>query len=232
MLALGVASLPGRVGAPSRRGELTGSRTWRGRAPVLARCGPEGSQGPREFRAACVAGLAALALASPAEARLEGVNRPDLLPEGPVVSVIDVAGFLSPSQEAEISRVIAGMEKDTGVRLRVLCQNYPETPGLAVADYWKVDDDSVVFVADPSFGRGGGNILNFNVGTNLDLAIPGSFWSRLTGKYGNRFYWRENGEDFSILNAVTAIDRCAREPEAPGKCQTIVGAYDEDAKQR
>ncbi len=61
------------------------------------------------------------------------------------------------------------LESDTGVKLRVLAQNYPTTPGLAVRDYWKVDEDTVVFVADPSLG---GNILNFNVGANIDLRIP------------------------------------------------------------
>lgn len=30
-----------------------------------------------------------------------------------------------------------------------------------------------------------------------------SFWSRLAGKYGNKFYWQEKGEAASILNAVS-----------------------------
>ena len=43
-----------------------------------------------------------------------------------------------------------------------------QTPGLAIRDYWGVDADTVVFVADPNTG----NILNFNVGDNVDLNVP------------------------------------------------------------
>lgn len=40
--------------------------------------------------------------------------------------------------------------------------------GLAVRDFWEVDDSTIVFVADPTFG----GILNFNVGANVDLQVP------------------------------------------------------------
>lgn len=43
-------------------------------------------------------------------------------------------------------------------------------------DYWGVDENSIIFVADPNFG----NILNFNVGSNVDLQVPPNFWTRLT----------------------------------------------------
>lgn len=36
-----------------------------------------------------------------------------------------------------------------------------------------------------------GNIINFNIGSLIDLDIPQSFWSRVAGKYGNMFYWKE-----------------------------------------
>lgn len=36
-----------------------------------------------------------------------------------------------------------------------------------------------------------GNIINFNIGASVDLDVPRSFWSRLAGKYGNMFYWKE-----------------------------------------
>lgn len=40
--------------------------------------------------------------------------------------------------------------------------------GLAIKDYWGVDDSFVVLVADPNFG----DILNFNVGQGVDLEVP------------------------------------------------------------
>ncbi|GAQ84670.1 hypothetical protein KFL_002000060 [Klebsormidium nitens] len=154
---------------------------------------------------------------SPAEARPAGVNRPELLPKR-FARVIDVAGFLSEGQEKRLEKDLERLEDDTGYKLRVLAQNYPETPGLAVRDFWKVDDRSIVFVADPSLG---GNILNFNVGAEVDLNVPKSFWSRLSGKYGNKFFWQEKGEDASIEAAVIAIDTCLREPPGPRACANI-----------
>ncbi|KAL5740828.1 hypothetical protein ACOSQ2_030008 [Xanthoceras sorbifolium] len=151
-----------------------------------------------------------------------GVNKPELLPEE-FTSVIDVAGFLSDGQERRLAQEIANIEKDTGFKLRVLAQNYPETPGLAIKDYWQVDDRTIVFVADPTFG----NILNFNVGASVDLDIPRSFWSRLAGKYGNIFYWKEKGEDASIEAAVMAISNCLREPVGPNNCSEVGKALQE-----
>ncbi|KAK6126213.1 hypothetical protein DH2020_040056 [Rehmannia glutinosa] len=101
-----------------------------------------------------------------------GVNKPELLPKE-FTTVIDVAGFLSDGQEKRIVQEIAALEKDTGYKLRVLAQNYPDTPG---------------------------NILNFNVGATVDLDIPRSFWSRLAGKYGNIFYWKERFDFLGIIN--------------------------------
>ncbi|KAM3205343.1 thylakoid lumenal 15.0 kDa protein 2, chloroplastic [Capsicum annuum] len=145
-----------------------------------------------------------------------GVNKPELLPKE-FTPVIDVAGFLSDGQEKRLAQEITDIEKDTGFKLRVLAQNYPDTPGLAIKDFWQVDDRTIVFVADPTFG----NILNFNVGVTVDLDIPRSFWSRLAGTYGNMFYWKEKGEDASIEAAVMAISSCLREPVGPNNCSEI-----------
>ncbi|KAE9465457.1 hypothetical protein C3L33_02632, partial [Rhododendron williamsianum] len=145
-----------------------------------------------------------------------GVNKPELLPKE-FSTVIDVAGFLSDGQEKRLAREIDDIEKDTGFKLRVLAQNYPNTPGLAIKDFWQVDDRTIVFVADPTFG----NIINFNVGNTVDLDIPRSFWSRLAGKYGNIFYWKEKGEDASIEAAVMAISNCLREPVGRNNCSEV-----------
>ncbi|XP_009588210.1 thylakoid lumenal 15.0 kDa protein 2, chloroplastic-like isoform X2 [Nicotiana tabacum] len=150
-----------------------------------------------------------------AEAKV-GVNKPELLPKE-FTPVIDVAGFLSDGQEKRLAEEITDIEKVTGFKLRVLAQNYPDTPGLAIKDFWQVDDRTIVFVADPTFG----NILNFNVGATVDLDIPRSFWSRLAGQYGNMFYWKEKGEDASIEAAVMAISTCLREPVGPNNCSEV-----------
>ena len=193
--------------AGSRRGVLRGLAA----VPVAGRA------------AGAAAGLQALQLAGPraAQARLEGVNKPELLPPGPVTPVLDVAGFLSEGEVQRIRKMVELLEKDTDVKLRVLAQNYPNTPGLAIKDYWGVDDKTVVFVADPNTG----NILNFNVGTEVDLLVPQNFWSRLAGKYGTKKYWQNNGEEVSILSAVSAINRCLREPIGRGQCSQVDGSY-------
>lgn len=148
--------------------------------------------------------------------RLEVANNPELLPKE-YTTVIDVAGFLSQGQESRIKEAVARLEEDTGFKLRVLAQNYPITPGVAVREFWHVDEKTIIFVADPSLG----NILNFNVGAGVDLSVPRNFWKRLAGKYGNLFYWREKGEDASIEAAVSAIGNCLRQQINPHTCSEI-----------
>lgn len=168
---------------------------------------------------------AAVLTCGDALARPEPVNKPELLPPGEKTTVIDVAGFLTAGEEARIREQIKGIEDDTGFKFRLLAQNYPETPGLAIKEYWGVDDMTIVCVVDPSFG----DILNFNVGQNVDLEVPRSFWSRVAGKYGNKFYFRDNGTEAAINNAVSAINTCLREPSGKLKCANVQGELGEQA---
>lgn len=153
----------------------------------------------------------------PANARLEGVNKPELLPSEPGLNVIQVEKFLTKGQEKRLDNLLSKLEKDTGWRVRVLCQAYPRTPGLAIRDYWDLgkegqkDDKYVVLVVDQFGGKG--NVLNFNVGEGVKFALPNVFWTRLTGKYGTTFFVKENGIDLAITNAVEAIVSCLRSDE-------------------
>jgi uncharacterized membrane protein YgcG len=161
--------------------------------------------------------LALPVLPESAEARLEGVNNPKLLPSEPGLNVIQTEKFLTSGQAKRLDTLLAALERDSGYRVRVLCQAYPNTPGLAIREYWDLgyegqkDDKYVVLVVDQFGGKG--NVLNFNVGEGVKFALPNVFWNRLQAKYGTTFYVRDNGIDLAITNAVEAIVSCLRSEE-------------------
>jgi hypothetical protein len=78
----------------------------------------------------------------PAQARLEAVNRPELLPAEKGLNVIQTEKFLTSGQARRMNELLVNLERDTGFRLKVLCQNYPNTPGLAIRDYWSLGKEA------------------------------------------------------------------------------------------
>ncbi|CAJ1416387.1 unnamed protein product [Effrenium voratum] len=148
------------------------------------------------------AGGAALgAWAAPACAkRPEGVNRPELLPksDGASTPVIDVARILTSSQKRELAEDIAELERVAQIRLRVLTQTFPNTPGLAIRDYWKPDGRTVIYVHDT--GGLGDSVVNFNAGTEVEM-MPG----QVQNSYGNKFYIQEHGDSDTVLDVVRAL---------------------------
>lgn len=158
--------------------------------------------------AALAAGLASPLPPPPALAgRPEGVNNPQLLPQ-PMTTIIDLEKWLPEGEEARLRRMIASLEARTGIKVRILTQRYPSTPGSAIVDYWGVDDNTIVLVAD-YFG-GSGNLLKWNVGAAevIQRKTPPRYWSLLASRYGNKFYVEKNGEDGAIYNSVACVASC------------------------
>jgi len=140
-------------------------------------------------------------------------DNPELLPDQPT-PVIDLARTLSEGQRTDLERSLNEYENETGWKIRVLSQ-YDRTPGLAVRKYWKLDERSLLVVADPR----GGNLLNFNVGDALFTLMPRIFWVELQTRYGNQYYVREHGEDGAILDAISSVESCLDR----GGCQVVPG---------
>ncbi len=140
-------------------------------------------------------------------------DNPQLLPDHPT-PVIDLAKTLTDGERDALEEELEDFEVTSGWKLRVLTQ-YERTPGLAVRDFWDLDERSLLLVADPR----GGNLLNFNVGDALFALMPRTFWVELQTRYGNQFYVRDHGEDGAILSAIHSVKGCL----AIGGCQVVPG---------
>ena len=140
-------------------------------------------------------------------------DNPELLPDHPT-PVIDLAKALTDRQRSALETELQEFESSSGWKLRVLTQ-YERTPGLAVKEFWNLDQRSLVLVADPR----GGNLLNFNVGDALFALMPRTFWVELQTRFGNQYYVRDHGEDGAILDALQAVKGCLTQ----GGCQVVPG---------
>ncbi len=171
----------------------------------------------RWFRARFAVSLMAFCLAlctwaiAPTAAR--AFDNPELLPDAPT-PIIDLAQTLTTTQEKILSEQLAQLEAETGFKLRVLTQ-FDRTPGRAVKEFWGLDENSVLLIADER----GGNLLGFNVGRSLYALLPRTFWIELQTRFGNLYYVRENGPDQSILDAADTLVTCLRQ----GGCNVVPG---------
>jgi hypothetical protein len=141
------------------------------------------------------------------------VNNPELLPET-VTPIVDLANYLPTLQESSLIEQIADFEQQTGWKLRVLTQ-YDRSPGRAVIDFWKLDDKSILLVAD---GRGG-NLLAFSIGDAVYELLPRTFWIELQARFGNMYFVREKGENNSIVEALDTVKGCLTQ----GGCKVVPG---------
>ena len=156
--------------------------------------------------------LVLLSVFSPASPCL-AYDNPDLLPDHPT-PVIDLARAFSDNQRAGLEQSLDQFEANTGWKLRVLTQ-YERTPGLAIREFWGLDERSLLLVADPR----GGNLLNFNVGDAFFALMPRTYWVELQTRFGNQYYVKDHGEDGAILDALNAVEICLER----GGCQVVPG---------
>lgn len=153
--------------------------------------------------------LITLVLATPSFA----ADNSDLLPDHQT-PIIDLAKSLSNEQRAKLETSLYEYEKNTGWKIKVLTQ-YEKTPGKAIKDFWKLDESSLVLIADPR----GGNLLNFNVGEAYFALMPRIFWVELQSRYGNQFYVRDHGEDGAIIDSIDSVTTCL----GKGGCDFVPG---------
>ena len=165
------------------------------------------------FKRRLVAGLLTLLCLLVAVGPAAAADNPELLPDHPT-PVIDLARSFSDAQRTSLEEHLSQVESDTGWKLRVLTQ-YERTPGLAVRDFWNLDERSLLVVADPR----GGNLLNFNVGDALFALMPRTYWVELQTRFGNQYYVRDHGEDGAIVDALAAVETCLER----GGCQVVPG---------
>jgi hypothetical protein len=162
----------------------------------------------RLARGACSLALAAALALHPAPA----LALTDAAPP-----VDDRARLLQPTRLSVLRHQLADLETATGWRVRVLTR-YGDAAGPldapALRAQWRVDDKTLVVVADP----GTPNALQFFPGARVPLSRD--FLSELQARFGNLFFVRANGADEALLEAAGVLDICLRRP---GGCVVVPG---------
>ncbi len=153
--------------------------------------------------------IISLVFSSPANA----YDNPDLLPSHPT-PVIDLAKSLTNAQRLKLEAELTEYEKDSGWKIRVLTQ-YENTPGLAIKNFWDIDERTLLLIADPR----GGNLINFNVGDAYFALMPRTFWVELQNRFGNQFFVNDFGEERAIVDSIKSIEQCLDR----GGCQKVPG---------
>jgi hypothetical protein len=131
-------------------------------------------------------------------------------------AVDDRARLLQPVRRAALRAQLADLEAATGWRVRVLTRYGVAGPldAPALRAQWRVDDKTLVVMADP----GTPNALQFFPGARVPLSRD--FLSELQARFGNLFFVRANGADEALLEAADVLDLCLRRP---GGCVGVPG---------
>ena len=141
------------------------------------------------------------------------INNPNILPDNKT-PVIDLAKTLNPNQKIFLEEDLNKLAIESGWKIKYLSQ-FESAPGIAIKDYWDLDDASLLIIADPR----GGNLLNFNVGEAYFSIMPRLFWVELQTRFGNQYYVKDHGEDGAVLDAIKSVKICLDR----GGCQVVPG---------
>ena len=141
------------------------------------------------------------------------LDNPGLLPKEKS-PIIDLAKTLSPNQKQSLEINLNNFEEESGWKIKYLSQ-FESSPGIAIKNYWDLDETSLLIVADPR----GGNLLNFNVGEAYFSFLPRLFWVELQTRFGNQYYVRDHGEDGAVIDAINAVKVCLEK----GGCNVVPG---------
>ena len=143
----------------------------------------------------------------------QAYENPELLPDHQT-PIIDLARAFSAKQLTNMEERLDQLELNSGWKIRILTQ-YERSPGLAIKNFWGLDERSLLLVADPR----GGNLLNFNVGDAYFAMMPRTYWVELQTRFGNQYYVKDHGEDGAIIDAINAVEICLER----GGCNVVPG---------
>ena len=159
------------------------------------------------FLASCSVRLPAVALVPP-----------------PATVVQDRQGFLQLAEEQRLERILTKLEVDTGYKIRVLTQSKATAPELGpLLQSWQIgqggrlrDPNAVLMVADRGLKgklEAGGSFLRYEVGDNVRLKVPDTFWGRLQREYGRIRYVESRGEAAAVVTSCELIITCLRDEQ-------------------
>jgi len=128
--------------------------------------------------------------------------------------VQDGANILRPDKQVELAQSLRTFEAETGFKIRVLTEEDAfeklNREAQTIKSTLGLDRSSVLVVLDPTAP----NVLDFKVGSQLRGRVGPQFFSELTGRYGNLFYVRDEGEAAAITASVAALVECLPRDEA------------------
>ncbi|GAX79041.1 hypothetical protein CEUSTIGMA_g6481.t1 [Chlamydomonas eustigma] len=160
--------------------------------------------------------IVSVALMLPSDA---GAVLKDVKALSPELPIYDGANIIPQEKQADLDNKLIQLESESGWRVRVVTYNGPSEAPVEgqLRKAWSPDGRTVVVQFDPTSP----NIIAFPyIGDEVLSKLRRPFWTELQGRFGNLYYVREEGEQSSVLNSLSALTGCL---EAPEGCVVVPG---------